>query len=329
MKTTMKWVMSVAVAAMSVVGCGGESATAGEPLESVVQELGPNREFYGSDTLKDAMIAASLSSSANLNVQGKGSGVGEGCLRDGSAGYCTARQQALAPMSRDFKAPCRTGERSNIIALDAVNAFVNSGNPLTDISLADLRKIYFATDSAGVAVPGSCVSTLTKYRRDDLSGTTDTFKSLVGGGTFCPGVIVVSDGALPAACAGETSATKCIGKLTATDANAIGYSGDSASRTGNKALSVNGIAPSVTNVRKFLTDKANAYPLSRALFLNESTTNTRSTNERILYAYAYSAANKQAFENILVNQGFIACDTTGALKCGGTNNDGKGAGLCQ
>ncbi|TSC27706.1 substrate-binding domain-containing protein [Corallococcus sp. Z5C101001] len=324
------WVMSAAVVAMSVVGCGG--ATDGAVMEgpaSAVQALGPNREFYGSDTLKDAIIAASLASSANLNVQGKGSGVGEGCLRDGSTGFCTAQQQALAPMSRDFKAPCRTGERSNIIALDAVNAFVNSANPLTDISLTDLRKIFFATDSAGAPVSGSCTSTLTKYRRDDLSGTTDTFKTLVGGGTFCSDVVVISDGTLPAACAGETSATKCIGKLTATDANAIGYSGDSAGRTGNRALTVNGIAPSTTNVRKFLTDKANAYPLSRALFLNESTTNARSSNERILYAWAYSAANKQAFENILVNQGFIACDPTGPLKCGGANNDGKGAGLCQ
>ncbi|RKH19081.1 cell envelope biogenesis protein OmpA [Corallococcus praedator] len=329
MKTTMKWVMSAAVFAMSAVGCGGASEATVEDMATAKQDLGPNREFYGSDTLKDAMIAASLASSANLNVQGKGSGVGEGCVRTGSAGYCTAGQQALSPMSRDFKAPCRTGERSNIIALDAVNAFVNTSNALTDISLADLRKLFFATDSAGVAIPGSCTSTLTKYRRDDLSGTTDTFKSLVGGGTFCSDVTVIADGALPAACAGETSATKCIGKLTATDANAIGYSGDSAARTGNRALSVNGIAPSVTNVRKFLTDKANAYPLSRGLFLNESTTNTRSTNERILYAWAYSAANKQAFENILVNQGFIACDTTGALKCGGVNNDGKGAGLCQ
>ncbi|WP_223641751.1 substrate-binding domain-containing protein [Corallococcus sp. EGB] len=327
---TMTWVMSAAVVAMSAVGCGGASDAAAAPeLETVAQDLGPNREFYGSDTLKDAMIAASLASGANLNVQGKGSGVGEGCVRDGSSPYCTAKQQALAPMSRDFKAPCRTGERSNIIALDAVNAFVNTANPVTDISLADLRKMFFATDSAGVAIPGSCASTLTKYRRDDLSGTTDTFKTLVGGGTFCSDVTVIADGALPAACAGETSATNCIGKLTATDANAIGYSGDSAARTGNRALTVNGIAPNATNVRKFLTDKANAYPLSRGLFLNESTTNTRSSNERILYAWAYSAANKQAFENILVNQGFIACDATGPLKCGGVNNDGKGAGACQ
>jgi phosphate transport system substrate-binding protein len=327
----MTWVMSAAVVAMSAVGCGGQSAAGVEGTRSVAQGLGANLEFYGSDTLKAAMIAASDEAgvmAAAINVQGKGSSVGEGCLRTGSAGYCGPGQQALAPMSRDLKTPCLSGEKSNIIALDAVNAFVNSGNALNDISLADLRKMYFAKDDKGVAIAGSCTSTLTKYRRDDLSGTTDTFKSLLTGGTFCPDVIVVDDSALPAACAGEPSATACIGKLTATNANAIGYSGDPAKRTGNKALSVGGIAPNVTTIRKFLTDKANAYPLSRALFLNENLNNNISDEEIELYDWAYGSG-KARFEQILVAQGFIACDPTGALKCGGTGGDGRGAGVCK
>ncbi|NPD23105.1 cell envelope biogenesis protein OmpA [Corallococcus sp. AB004] len=333
---TMTWVMSAAVIAMSAVGCGGESGATMGDTKSVAQGLGPNLEFYGSDTLKAALIAADGAAGAGLNVQGKGSGVGEGCLRGGSAGFCGPGQQALAPMSRDMKTPCLTGEKSNIIALDAVNAFVNSANTLTNITMADLQKTFFATNASNVAIPGSCTSTLTKYRRDDLSGTTDTFKSLVGGGSFCPGVIVVADGSLPAACTSpagvsagaNASATACIGYLTATDSNAIGYSGDSAKRTGNKALSVNSIAPSVDNVRKFLTDKANAYPLARALFLNESTTNVRSDEEAIIYDWVYGSGKAQ-FENILVTQGFISCNTSGALKCGGVNNDGRGAGVCN
>lgn len=322
------WVMSAAVVAMSVVGCGGQQGASVADTRAVAQGLGPNLEFYGSDTLKTAMVAADGASGAGLNVQGKGSGVGEGCLRGGSTGFCGAGQQALAPMSRDLKTPCLAGEKSNIVALDAVNAFVNSANPLANITLADLKKTFFATDDKGVAIPGSCTSTLTKYRRDDLSGTTDTFKSLLTGGTFCADVIVIADGSLPTDCSGEPSATACIGKLTATKANAIGYSGDSAGRTGNKALTINGIAPSAANVRKFLTDKANAYPLARALFLNESTSNARSDEEAILYDWVYGSGKAQ-FETILTNQGFIACDTTGPLKCGGANNDGKSAGVCK
>ncbi|MFY0564678.1 substrate-binding domain-containing protein [Archangium lansingense] len=347
MKNTMKFVVSAAVAAVCAVGCGGQSGTQEAP-KSVAQNLGPNGEFYGSDTLKEALIAADVQSGAGLTVEGRGSGVGEGCLRNGSTGFCTAAQQALAPMSRDLKAgtcaggtastgACCPGEKSNVIALDAVNAWVNSGNSLTNLSTTDLRRIFFATDDKGVAITGACPTnwsavggtsgTIVKYRRDDLSGTTDTFKSLLKGGTFCSGVTVVSDGSLPAACAGLSNATACIGKLTATTANAIGYSGDSARTTGNKALSLNNIAPTAATVRNLITNPSSAYPLARQLFLNENVNTTRSAEEQALYDWVYST-NTADFENILAQQGFITCSDISPLDCGG-DGLGRGAGVCQ
>ncbi|MDC0711788.1 substrate-binding domain-containing protein [Stigmatella sp. ncwal1] len=352
---TMKWMMPAAVVVsmtLSLVGCGGQPSDNGQQPKSMTQNLGPNNEFYGSDTLKEVLVASNVQSSAGLTIEGKGSGVGEGCLRNGSSPYCIGRQQTLAPMSRDFKAgtcsggtassgACCPGESSNAVALDAVNAFVRSTTysalPNNSISTADLKKV-FCGDGTGSAA--TCVSnwsalgrptagTLAKYRRDDLSGTTDTFKSLVGCTTFCSDVTVVLDesSANPAACATTDSATVCIGKLAASNSNAIGYAGDSARRTGNTALQVNGIAPTPANVRKLLaSNPTGVYPLSRKLFLNENVNYTKTAQEQALYDWVYST-NTQDFENLLVEQGFIACSDISPLDCGG--DLGRGSGVCQ
>ncbi|MFP2925874.1 substrate-binding domain-containing protein [Pyxidicoccus sp. 3LG] len=347
MKMT-KMVMSAAVMAVSVVGCGGQSSSVEAPvsLGSASSELSlPNGNWlFGSDTLKQALITANTISFSGLVIQGKGSGVGEGCTRATGATYkdaagntvtaCAGRQQTIAPMSRDFKAPCEAGESSNIVALDAVNAFVSAANGVTNISKANLTKVFFSNTGACIsdwsALGRATGGTIVKYRRDDVSGTTDTFKSLLGGTTFCSDVVVVSDNDTAKGCSG-LSATDCIEKLTANDNNAIGYSGDSAktpagTTPANLALSVDGIASTATNVRKLLSGDPTVYPLSRFIFVNENVNYAKDSKEQKLYDWMYN--NKASFENILVGQGFIACDPSIPLGCGGDLNDGRGAGAC-
>ncbi|MCP3064651.1 substrate-binding domain-containing protein [Myxococcus sp. K38C18041901] len=382
---SMKWVMSATVVAMSVVGCGGQSGVGAQASEMSAREAAlaiPN--FYGSDTLKEALVAATLQSGSGLSIEGKGSGVGEACLRNGvgSSGFCSSAAQTLAPMSRDFAAPktasgsacasgtavgaCCPGERSNTIALDAVSAFVSTArfglfplvpNPtpppafVKGLTTQELRRIYFATDSSNVAIPGACPTDwsafgqpsapIVKYRRDDLSGTTDTFKSLLKGGTFCPGITVIVDGAAtnPSPCTASDSATTCIGKLTESDNNAIGYAGDSAKRPGNAAVPLMAvspitpttstfIAPTAANVRKLIqAGSTDAYPLSRRIFLNENVNRAQSFDEATLYEWIY-VSNTGDFEEILKQQGFIACSDAAPLDCGG-DGLGRGAGLCS
>ncbi|WP_338871260.1 substrate-binding domain-containing protein [Myxococcus stipitatus] len=360
---SMKWVMSATVVAMTVVGCGRTSAVeASNDTEASRQGLAlPS--FYGSDTLKEVFIAAGLQAGSGLVVEGKGSGVGEACLRNGvgSSGFCAAGAQTLAPMSRDFTAPktasgaacrngaaadakgCCAGERSNVIALDAVNAYVSATRyaalPSNGLTTQELRRIFFATDSSGAAIPGACPTDwsalgqpsapIIKYRRDDLSGTTDTFKSLLKGGAFCPGVTVIVDESAsnPSPCLVTDNATTCIGRLTASNDNAIGYAGDSASRPGNAKLALKAVAPvspttstyvasNVVNIRKLLQAGAtDVYPLARRLFLNENILATRSFDEEALYTWAFYT-NPAEFEAILVEQGFIACSPFAPLDCG-------------
>ncbi|QRN94857.1 cell envelope biogenesis protein OmpA [Archangium violaceum] len=345
----MSWVMSAAMVSVWAVGCGGQELESAETAR-VAAELTDGNKLFGSDTLKSAFIGANTAASAGLSIQGLGSGVGEGCMRAGSGTSCVGRQQAISPMSRDFKAgtcangsastgACCAGEQSNVIALDAVNAWVSASNATTNLTKSNLKALFCGPAGDGL---NCAATTWVKYRRDDASGTTDTFKSLVGCTAFCPDVKVVVDGANaalftdpahPTPCSASDSATSCIGKITAStdttlSANAIGYAGDSAKQgTANKALSVDGIAPTAANVRKLISAPATAYPLARKLFLNENVNFTKDPKEATLYNWIYN--NKQSFQNLLTGQGFISCDTTGPLKCGGPNNDGKKAGACQ
>jgi phosphate transport system substrate-binding protein len=96
------------------------------------------------------------------------------------------------------------------------------------------------------------------FRRNDDSGTTDTFKSLVKIEKFGSCVTVVAE-------------TADIAAITSRDINALAYSGLSAGTDKNRAVpvAVNGSAtpylPTVENVRTF------NYPLSRYLYVYEAT----------------------------------------------------------
>ena len=170
------------------------------------------------------------------------------------------------------------------------------------------------------------------YRRDDISGTTDVFKALTGCTAFCANVQIVVDdptagprlstdtpgtsSLVPTPCAATDSATDCIGKLVGANVDAIGYAGGDAKVSSgtyeNKALSINGIAPSETNIRKLVTDPSNKYPLARFLYLNEGN-GTRDIKEQDFLDWAFGVNDINdaiAFENILISNGFIACTAT-------------------
>ena len=215
--------------------------------------------FKGSDTMAgaitDAIVAAGLD--GELTYEGGGSGKGEAAIAAG--------EQGLAPMSRAVKAEAKAAALAKSIelvehkvALDGVEIFVNSSNSIEKIDVLALKNIFscLATDWKDVPFSGK-TGPITVYRRNDVSGTTDTFKNLVKIDKFGDCVKVMPE-------------TVDIANATATDASAIGYSGRSAGKEGNKALSLSKgpgepyYLPTVQNIRGF------KYPLSRFLFVYEA-----------------------------------------------------------
>ncbi|WP_394820727.1 substrate-binding domain-containing protein [Pendulispora albinea] len=365
MKTIAKSILT-AIVATSVAACGAssavdENAQTGSAAEALT---GPNGQgFFGSDTMRDAIVSAVAASPAagSLTYLGTGSGNGEKCLRGKPVGiYCNgSKDQSITPMSRDLKG-CEAGEKSHRVALDGIGIWSSSGQSVTDISLANVRNAFCGTDGSGSTAAcsvtnwsqiGGANATIVAYRRDDASGTTDTFKSILGEkgaacNAFCGSVKVVVERASGPAlstdpdgtsslqapngpCAPTDSATDCIGKLSAGSSNVLAYAGLGAGTVSPapKAIKVAGKEPSLANIRALVSDPANAYPFARFLYLNENTANSRALAETKFFKWAFgqapygSDATALTFESKLTDAGFISCTDQSdpdhvALECG-------------
>lgn len=222
--------------------------------------LAQTHSLRGSDTLAgvmtDAIVAAGLD--GRVAYLGGGSTLGESSL--------VGREQGISPMSRLFKqaaldAASATGISpvAHVIGLDGVGVFINAGNGTAKLSLGQLKAIFTCALTQWQDIPGSGLAgPIRVVRRNDSSGTTDTFKSLVGISQF-------------GACAMPLAETADIAEVTASDATAIGYAGMTARRDGNRAAAVAssdaalGVLPTVATIR------SKAYPLARELYVYEAT----------------------------------------------------------
>jgi phosphate transport system substrate-binding protein len=241
----MKHLIISAIFALSPSVLGMPSASADETVLKV----------QGSDTLAGAMTDAIIASGLEheLSYIGGGSALGETALLKG--------QQGLAPMSREFTADALAqAAKQNVkiapyvVGLDGVALFVNSANAVQGLDFATLIDIFSCKTTRWEQVQGSGkVGVIRVLRRNDQSGTTDTFKKLVGLKDF-------------GACATVVAETSDVASATSTDALAIGYAGLSAKRDGNREVAISKagsefVAPTVATIRSF------KYPLARKLFI--------------------------------------------------------------
>ncbi len=220
----------------------------------------------GSDTLAgaitDAIIAAGLDS--EITYIGGGSGNGEKALKNGEIGITAMSRPLKAEVLAEMQTQ-NVQATQHVIALDGVGIFVNSVNPVPSFDLATLVKIFSCQYTSWSQVPNSGRSgPIVGFRRDDVSGTTDTFKALTGLTAFGECITVVAD-------------TIDIAEHTANNPDAIGYAGLSAKKAGNRtaAIAKNGGTPVLPLAQ---TIRDHSYPLSRELFLVE-VTGARAPNE--------------------------------------------------
>jgi phosphate transport system substrate-binding protein len=232
--------------------------------------------FKGSDTMAGIMTDAIFASGLNNEIvyEGGGSGLGETALVNG--------EQGIAPMSRAMKTDVVNALKvkgveavGHVIALDGIGIFVNSSNTVSGIDLATLKSVYTCATTKWEKIPGSTkTGDIKAFRRNDASGTTDTFKNLVGVKDF-------------GACVQVLAETSDIAEKTATDADAIGYSGATAKKEGNTALNVALNATSKYVPLNVNTVRSFEYPLARKLFVYEVKGNKspNSSEDKLLNSY--------------------------------------------
>ena len=252
-------------------------------------------QLRGSDTLREVVVQAITKAGLDsvLTYTGGGSGTGEAGLVNGT--------QGIAPMSRALNTAAINSlldqgvtPVQNVIGLDGVSLFVESTNTgLAGLDIPTIKSIFTCDIADWANVPNSGkTGPIAVYRRDDLSGTTDTFKTLVGITTF-------------GACVTIVATTEDIATHTSTEDNAIGYAGLSGKVDGNKEVPVaatatsTAVAPTVATIRDF------SYPLARRLYVNSVTDGRFPSDDE--QALLDAMTDRGFMDSLLTAGGFVTC----------------------
>ena len=217
MKKMITMMMAAVLAICMFAGCGkttGSVATDGSTsMEKVIGALG---EAFQNDT----------GISFTYNPTGSGSGI-----KAVQEGRCD-----IGLSSRDLKAEEKeAGLNGTILAYDGIAIIVNPQNPVTDLSLETIAKIYTGEITNWSEVGGSDAE-IVLIGREAGSGTRDGFESITDTEDACK-------------YRQELTSTGDVITSVSQNPGAIGYASVASVKDSVKALAVNGVAPTEATIK--------------------------------------------------------------------------------
>ena len=218
---------------------------------------GRNITVKGSDTMvilgqRWAEVFMSKNPGLTIQVTGGGSGTGIAALINGTTDIC----EASRPMKDSEKADVKAKRGKDVlelpVAVDGLAVYVNEANPLTELTLAQIKSIYTGAVKNWKDVGGSDQKIIL-YSRENNSGTYVYFKEhVLENGDYYP-------------TAQTLPGTAAVINAVAKDPRGIGYGGIAYGK-GIKPLNIKkdanspAVAPTMENVL------AANYPISRYLY---------------------------------------------------------------
>jgi phosphate transport system substrate-binding protein len=193
-----------------------------------------------------------------IDLQAHGSGTSAKGLIDGKSliGMSSRRINAeeTAAVAARFKVDAQTPGNEHVLALDGLAVIVNASNSVKQLNLDQIGRI-FAGQITNWSEVGGANRPINVFRRDDKSGTTDTFKFLV--------MAANKLSFAPAAKPFESSET--VSSSVASDLDAIGFIGLPYINQ-NHALGITSTCGISSSPSRY-TIKTETYPLGRRLYL--------------------------------------------------------------
>ena len=220
MKRMITMMMAAVLAISMFAGCGSGTKTAGSvstdgstSMEKVIGALG---EAFQQDT----------GISFTYNPTGSSSGI-----KAVQEGRCD-----IGLSSRDLKAEEKeAGLSGTILAYDGIAMIVNPENPVTDLSVETIAKIYTGEITNWSEVGGNDME-IVLIGREAGSGTRDGFESITDTEDACK-------------YRQELTSTGDVITTVAQNPGAIGYASVASVKDTVKALSVDGVAPTEANIK--------------------------------------------------------------------------------
>ncbi len=218
----------------------------------------------------------------NVNVESNGSHSGIFALIEGRCNIAESSTQ-ISDRERDYAAAKGVVIREHLVAYDIVIPIVHPKNPIRDVSMETLRKIFNGTIRKWSEI-GGADKEIRIVVRDENSGTRDVWDRAVASSK---GIAGVSNKASNSAVLGEVAHNE----------DAIGYVSYSFLNSEVKALSICGIMPFPK------AKKIAKYPIFRSLYLYVDEGRI-SPQVREFIIFILTAEGK----NILRQKGFIPAD---------------------
>lgn len=216
----MKKIISLFVAAVlmctAMVGCSKSESVATDGSTSMSKVIESLSEAFGEETGIEV----------TYNATGSGAGI-EAVL----AGRCD-----IGLSSRDLKEEEKeNGLEGTILAYDGIAIIVHPDNPVTDLSIETIAKIYTGEITNWKDVGGND-GEIVLIGREANSGTRDGFESITGTEDKCK-------------YRQECTSTGDVITAVSSNPNAIGYASLASVKDSVKAVSVDEVAPSEATVK--------------------------------------------------------------------------------
>ena len=269
----MKKIISIALIAVLALallaGCGSSAApaTTTAPASEAPAELSGTVATDGSTSMEkvigalgEAFMEQNKGVTFTYNPTGSGSGitaVGEG--------RCDIGLSSRA-LKDDEKA---SGLKETVLALDGIAVIVNPANPVSDLDVETVAKIYTGEITNWKEVGGNDAE-IVLIGREAGSGTRDGFESITDTKDSCK-------------YRQELTSTGDVITTVSTNPDAIGYASLAALKDNVKALTVGGIAPTEDTV------KDGSYVIQRPFVLVTKDGVELSTAAQAFFDYATSA----------------------------------------
>ena len=220
-------VLCAAVMALSLfAGCGQKANDNGTTTDGTVSTDGSTSMEKVIGALGESFMEANSGTTFTYNPTGSGSGI-----QAVSEGRCDIGLSSRA-LKDDEKA---SGLKETIVALDGIAIIVNPQNPVKDLSLEQIAKIYTGEITNWKDVGGEDAE-IVLIGREAGSGTRDGFESITETKDACQ-------------YRQELTSTGDVITTVSQNPNAIGYASLAAIKDSVKALTVNGVAPTESTVK--------------------------------------------------------------------------------
>lgn len=277
--------VAAAVALLVMAGCGQPAGTNKEAGGAKTRTI----TIKGSDTMvilcqRWAETYMHHNPGVTVQVTGGGTGTGIAAMINGGTDICAASRPIKDKEKEQVKARHGKEATETAVALDGLTIYVNAANPVEQLSLGQLDRVYRAktTDWKDVGCPAGPIVC---YGRENSSGTYAYFKEHV----LKDQDFATEVQSLPG--------TAAIINAVLKDKSGIGYGGKGYDVKGVKVVPVSakdgdkGVLPSLDNV------VSGTYPISRKLFF---------------YTVGAPAGEVKTFiEWVLAEEGQKVCDQVG------------------